>query len=64
MLNPSTPNVTREIHLKYVTDENGDMEINIDSSGFEDDPSAVAVFLSATISCFSEIDSSTGISTE
>jgi len=49
MLNPAEPNTTREIKLTYVTDEEGSMEISIDSLGFEDDPRLVPLFLAATI---------------
>jgi hypothetical protein len=56
MLNPTAPNTTREIRLTYVTDENGDMEIKVDSDGFEENPYAVAAFLSAAIACLSEIE--------
>jgi predicted dinucleotide-utilizing enzyme len=64
MLNPSAPNVTRQIHLTYVTDDNGDMEIKVDSEGFDEDPRAVSVFLSATIACLSEVDSPSDTLTE
>jgi len=52
MLDPAEPNVTREIRLTYVTDENGDMEITVDSIGFEEDPSSVLIFLSRTLDAF------------
>lgn len=52
MLNPAEPNVTREIRLLYVTDENGDMEITVESSGFEKDPASVPIFLTATLDAF------------
>lgn len=52
MLNPAEPNSTREIRLIYVTDENGNMEITVDSIGFEKDPAAVPIFLSATLDAF------------
>lgn len=54
MLNPAEPNKVREIKLTYVTDDAGTMEIDIDASGFEDDPQAVGLFLSATIKALSE----------
>ena len=54
MLNPAEPNKVREIKLTYTTDEAGIMEIDIDASGFEDDPQTVGLFLSATIKALSE----------
>jgi hypothetical protein len=53
MLNPAEPNKTREIKLTYTTDEAGDMEIDIDATGFEEDPQAVGLFLSATMKAIS-----------
>lgn len=53
MLDPAEPNKTREIKLTYTTDAAGDMEIDIDASGFEDDPQAVGLFLSATMKAIS-----------
>jgi hypothetical protein len=47
-----------------VTDDNGDMEIKVDSEGFDEDPRAVSVFLSATIACLSEVDSPSDTLTE
>lgn len=54
MLNPSAPNTTRIIQFKYTTDDEGDMKISINTKGFEDDPEAVAAYLSATITCLSD----------
>lgn len=56
MINPSEPNTSRQIVLKYDTDENGEMSISIETEGFEDNPEAVAGFLSATIACFADPD--------
>ena len=53
MINPAEPNKVRKIELTYSTDDQGDMEINIDTIGFEEDPQAVALFLSATMSAIS-----------
>jgi predicted dinucleotide-utilizing enzyme len=49
MLKPDEPNVTRKIHLTYVTDEEGGMSIGIETENFGDDPEAVAFFLVATM---------------
>lgn len=54
MINPSEPNKKREITISYVTDENGEMSISLDTVGFEETPEAVASFLIATIACLSE----------
>jgi len=48
-LNPSEPNTIRKIKVTYTTDESGDMEISIDTKGFEEDPRMVPLFLSATL---------------
>lgn len=49
MFNPAEPNTRREIKLTYTTDENGELEIDIDSTGFEDDPRYVSLFILATL---------------
>jgi hypothetical protein len=47
--NPAEPNTRREINLIFTTDENGEMEIDIDSVGFEADPQFVPLFIHATL---------------
>lgn len=54
MFDPSAPDTKREIRLTYVTDADGEMEISIDTEGFEEDPRAVALFLSATLAVLSD----------
>jgi hypothetical protein len=56
MMNPAEPNKTRKIEITYTTDDDGDMEINIDSSGFEDEPQAVPLFLYATLNALTDGD--------
>ena len=62
MINPDEPNTTREIKFTYITDENGDMSINITTEGFDENPEAVAFYISATIACMSEVENSEIIS--
>ena len=50
MINPVEPNSVREIVLKYVADEHGDVSVSINATGFEDDPYAVGLYLTATLS--------------
>lgn len=47
--NPSEPNTTREIKFLYVTDENGDLSISIESEGFEGGEEWVALFIQKTV---------------
>jgi hypothetical protein len=54
MLNPAEPNTVREIKITYTTDNNGQMEISIDTDGFNEDPQSVGLFLSATMAVLSE----------
>lgn len=49
MLNPAEPNTKRQITITYTTDDKGDMDIDISADGFEEDPQAVGVFLTATM---------------
>jgi hypothetical protein len=49
MLKPDEPNVTRKINLTYITDDEGNMSIGIETENFGDDPEAVAFFLVATM---------------
>lgn len=58
MINPAEPNTIREIKFTYVTDANGELSINISTDGFDENPEAVALYISATIACLSEIETS------
>ncbi len=49
MLNPAAPNRKRKIEITYITDDDGEMEIQLDAEGFEEDPRMVPLFLSATL---------------
>lgn len=54
VINPSEPNKKREIKLSYETDENGEMSISLDATGFEETPEAIASYLAATIACLAD----------
>ena len=49
MLNPAEPNTVREIKITYKTDDAGEMDIDIQAEGFEEQPGAVGDFLIATV---------------
>lgn len=49
MLNPAESDTTREIKITYVTDSTGEMEINIESEGFEGNDRFIPLYLLATL---------------
>lgn len=52
MLNPSEPNTTRTINITYTTDDEGNMSIDLDAKGFEEDERMVPLFLHALLKTF------------
>lgn len=54
MIDPVESNSVREILLKFAADEQGDMTVSINATGFEDDPNAVGLYLSAVMSTISD----------
>ena len=50
---PSAPNQDRTIRIRFVTDENGDMDIDFSTEGFEDHPEMVAAYLMAAVKTLS-----------
>lgn len=49
---PDEPNTKREIRIIYTTDSKGDMEIDLESIGFDSSPEMIPAFLTATLRSF------------